>query len=175
MADLDKNPLGEVREKMGADKFDDMMARMDECYDKHYTYTLTLDKNLSYMPEGISQTQEGMNYREYHYYYTTPSMMKKSWKTAKEIRDYHANNGSDLRYRIYTNGAVGTTEAFFMVAVSAKNPAHMAEMIQASRKKLGPEYTKLLNKALSQSSRYEKITGWIRPDLSVTPPTVTKK
>lgn len=174
MADLDNNPIGEVREKVGAEKFDEMMARMDECYDKHFTYTLTLDKNMSYMPEGISQTTEGMNYREYHYYYTTPSMMGKLAKAGKAIRDYHAEKNSPARYRIYRSG-MGTTDAFFMVAISGKDPADMAKKQQEMMSKFGPEYQALLQDALKYSTRYEKQTGWIRPDLSVAQTPVTKK
>ncbi len=174
MADLDKNPVGEVREKVGAEKFDKIMARMDECYDKHFTYTLTLDKKMSYMPEGISQTQEGMNYREYHYYYTTPSMMKKLADAGMEIKKYHEKNDSGANYRIYRSG-MGTSDAFFMVAISAKDPADMAQRQQSMMAKLGPEYQTLLQNALKYSTRYEKQTGWIRPDLSVAQSPVTKK
>ncbi|MBT8252780.1 MAG: hypothetical protein HKN00_01805 [Flavobacteriaceae bacterium] len=174
MADLDKNPIGEVREKMGAEKFDDMMSRMDECYDSHSNYTISLDKEMSYMPEGISQTQEGMNYREYHYYYTSPSMVQKLAKKGKAIKDHHQKVNSDSRYRVYRSG-FGTAESFFMVAISAKDAAHMAEMQQANMSKLGPDYQKLLNDALKYTTRYEKYTGWIREDLSVTAVQPTKK
>lgn len=174
MADFDKNPMAQVREKVGAEKFDDMMARMDKCYSSHTTYTIALDKNMSYMPEGISQTQDGMDYREFHYYYTTPEMHKKLAKKGMAIREYHASKDSGASYRVYQSG-MGTPETFFMVAVSAKDPVHMAERSRDMMKKLGPEYQKMLNDALKYSSKYEKFTGWIRRDLSVGPTSVTTK
>lgn len=166
MADLDKNPLAEVRNKMGADKFDDMMARMDDCYSSHTTYTMTLDKNMTYMPEGISQTQEGENYREFHYYYTSPAKLNNLAKKGMAIKEFHASNNSPASYRIYRSG-FGAPKSFFMVAVSAKDPSHMAQKSQEIYTKLGPEYQKALNEAMNYTTKYDKVTGWIRPDLSV--------
>ena len=174
MAELDKNPLAEVRQKMGAESFDDMMERMDKCYSSHTTYTISLDKNLTYMPDGIEQTQEGLNYREYHYYYTSPSDMGKLAKKGKAIKEYHEKMASNSSYRIYRSG-FGTPEAFFMVAISAKDPADMARRSQETMTALGQEYQKLLGDAMKYTSRYEKLSGWIRNDLSVTKSVATKK
>jgi len=166
MADLDMNSMGKVREKMGAEKFDDMMSRMDKCYTSHNTYTIAMDPNLTYMPEGFSQTQEGMNYREFHYYYTTPGNMKKLAKVGKKVAELHASKNSQSTYRIYRSG-FGAPESFFMVAISAKDPKHMAERSEANYKLLGKEFNELRNKALKYTSRFEVKTGWIRDDLTV--------
>lgn len=166
MAELDNNAMIKVREKMGADKFDDMMARMDACYDSHTTYTIALDESLSYMPEGMSQTQEGMPYREFHYYYTTPENMAKLAKKGAALTAFHKEKKSNARYRVYRSG-FGAPQAFFMVAISAKDPEDMARNSKQLAMDLGQEYQQMLMEALKYTSKYEVLTGWVRPDLSV--------
>ena len=90
------------------------------------------------------------------------------------VDEFHEKNNSEASYRVYRSG-FGTAEAFFMVAVSAKDPAHMDERGRMIMEKLGPEYQELLNNAMKYTLRYEKLTGWIRPDLSVTDAVATKK
>lgn len=166
MGELDKNPIAEVRNKVGAEKFDAMMDRMDKCYTSHTTYTIAMDPYLTYMPEGFSQTQKGHNYREFHYYYTTPGDMNKLAKVGKKVAELHASKNSPNTYRIYRSG-FGAPESFFMVAISAKDAKHMAERSEANNKLLGQEFNELRNKALKYTTRYEVKTGWIREDLSV--------
>lgn len=166
MADLDMNSMGEVREKMGAEKFDDMMARMDKCYTSHTTYTMSADTKLTYMPEGFSQTQKGQNYREFHFYYTTPGQMYDLAKIGKKINELHASKNSPNTYRVYRSG-FGAPESYFMVAIAAKDARHFAEKSEANYKLLGKEFGDLRNKALKYTTRYEVKTAWIREDLSV--------
>lgn len=44
MADLDKNSLAPLREKMGEDNFSAIFKRFNECYDKHGDYIVTLKR-----------------------------------------------------------------------------------------------------------------------------------
>jgi hypothetical protein len=63
MADIDKPLFETLAEKMGADNLNDLSTRMDKCYEIEHNYMLELDKELSYMPGGITQTPEGEDYR----------------------------------------------------------------------------------------------------------------
>ena len=63
-AELDENPMAALREKVGADEFGKVFKEFDKCYDKHSDYVLSLDKELSYMPDGMKTMIEGENYRE---------------------------------------------------------------------------------------------------------------
>ena len=167
MADLDKNPIMEVRAKMGAEKFDNLMARMDACYDKHGTYTLVLDKEMSYMPDGISQTQAGMPYRVYYYYYASPGNMAKLAKMGMKMKELVSRKNSGMHYRVYRS-AFGSMDSFFLVAVSAKDPAHLAQLQMESEKLLGEERLKIINEILKYTSKFDTQNGWMREDISVT-------
>jgi hypothetical protein len=165
MAQLDNQMFATLAQKMGPEEMNNMFDKMDKTYYSHKDYIIMLDEEMSYMPDGISQTQEGMNYRVFHYYYTTPENHANLAKAGKAIKDLYASKKSKSHYRIYRSG-FGTDESYFMVAVSAKDPVHLAEMQKANSELLGAEGDKLWYEALKYTSRLESKHGWIRDELS---------
>lgn len=164
MGDMDKNLFGELSKKMGGDKLANLFKRMDKCYYDHINYVLTLDKELSYMPEGITQVPEGENYRENGIYYFSPENYPKAVELAKEYKELYAKKGSKLSYRIYHSG-FGSDGSYMLVAMAAKDPIHFHEKMKANRELLGEDAKKIQMKMLKLMDRSDMMIGWIRPDL----------
>ncbi len=168
MADLDKSYFSTLAEKMGSDQLGDLFNRMDKCYDKHGSYTITLDHDLSYMPEGMSQTQEGTPYRTYYEHHVTPANYKALTKAAMAVKEYHASHNSPMHYRVYRKGFGGLGD-YFLVAISAKDPAHMAELVTKTHEAFGEDYGPLIDDIMNATSEFRTYNGWIRSDLSYSP------
>ncbi|WP_445730884.1 hypothetical protein [Mariniflexile sp.] len=164
MADLDKRPFADMAKKMG-DKWTTMFTNFDKCYDSHRSYIIHLVEDLTYMPEGITITQEGQDYRNWYYIYFTPSNAEKIREGMKAVKELYKAKGSKEYYRIYRNG-YGTTEDFYLVAVSAKDEIDSATKSKANEIVLGPERWETFSKVMDYATRYEEYSGNMRPDLS---------
>ncbi len=164
-AELDENPMASLREKVGAEEFGKVFNDFDKCYDKHTDYVLSLDKELSYMPDGMKTMIEGENYRENTKYYFAPADMDKAVEVAKAFKKFYSENNMGMHYRLYRSG-FGTDGTYFLVAVAAKDAMDMERKNAEARKVMGPKAEELfgnLNKILLKT---ETIRGWMRPDLS---------
>lgn len=167
-AALDRNPFAGLREKMGDEAFGAMWAALDECYDEHGGYIMVLDPELSYQPGGVNPNPEGEHYRIIEYWYASPKNAAALAAKGKEIKASHKQAGSELYYRVYRSG-FGTMGPFFMVAIAAKNPQDMQSKMEAAQKKTGDAHRKLLDEAMGLTRKYERVRGWVRPDLSYSP------
>lgn len=164
-AELDENPMASLRDKVGAENFDKVFKDFDKCYDKHTDYVLTLDKELSYMPNGMKTMIEGENYRENTLYYFAPSDSEKAVEVAKAFKKFYTDNNLGVHYRLYRSG-FGTDGTYFLVAAAAKDAMDMERKSADVRKAMGPKGQELfanLNKILLKT---ETVRGWMRPDLS---------
>ena len=168
MADIDKPMFTTLMEKMGKEAFSNMFNRMDECYDVEQDYIIHLDKALSYMPEGITQTPEGENYRKFFYFHITPSNRAMVKKNMEAITNLFASKGSKFYYRVYKSG-FGTRGEFYMVAAAAKNSADYSAKVTANNELLGDEWPKLYNELRSNLLKYEVFTGSMRPEMAYSP------
>lgn len=166
-AELDKNPFSEMAQKMG-DDWENLFKNFNTCYDKHGDYILVLDEGLTYMPEGISQTQEGQNYRKYFFLYYTPQNQSALRTAMKGIKDLFVSKGSKEYYRVYHSG-FGVVENYYLVAVSAKDEIDQATKNKANNELLGDAAKEVFEKMMNATSRFEEISGWMRPDLSYSP------
>lgn len=164
MADLDKRPFADMSKKMG-DKWVEMFTNFDKCYDSHRTYIINLVEDLTYMPEGISMTQEGENYRDWFYIYFTPQNAAKVREGMKAIKDLYVAKNSKVYYRIYRNG-FGTSEDFYLVAASSKDEIDSATKSKINQDVLGPDRWDTFSKVMNYASRVEEYSGEMRPDLS---------
>ncbi len=164
MADLDKNTFAVLSEKMGKDNLAALWTRFNKCYDKHGSYLVELMSDLSYMPNGMTVTTEGQNYRKYHYFYVTPANSKAVADKLKEIKALFASKGSKEHYRIYHSG-FGTMGEYYMAAVSAKDVQDYEKTSDENEKLLGEEWRTKFNELFLLSARYDVKTGYMRPDL----------
>lgn len=165
-ADLDKpNFVSELIEKEGEEKVMDLFSRMDKCYDTELDYIVILNRGLSYMPEGITQTPEGQNYRENHILYVTPGNSEIVREKLKAIKKLYESKGSKAYYRVYTSG-FGTDGQFVMVATAAKDAMEMEQIAKENAKLIGEkDLQNAIFELYVNTLRYEKMEGDIRPDL----------
>lgn len=168
-ADMDKRPFTEMAKAMG-DEFGKMFEEFDKCYDSHTSFTLSLAEDLTYMPEGISMTQEGQNYRKWYYIYFTPSNASKVREGMKAVKDLYQSKNSKEYYRVYRNG-FGTPEDFYLVAISAKDEIDFATKSKTNEATLGTkeEVWEVFSKVMNYASRMEEFSGEMRPDLAYAP------
>lgn len=163
-ADLDKRPFADMAKAMG-DSFGDMFDRFDKCYGSHGDYLIVLNEELSYMPDGMSMTQEGMDYRNFYYLYHTPENYANLRDAMKAVKDMFATKGSKVHYRVY-HTAFGVMDSYFMVAVSSKDDVDSATSAKENREVLGPNRGETFGNMMKYVSKFEEYTGNIRPDLS---------
>ncbi|MFL1013572.1 hypothetical protein [Flavisericum labens] len=166
-AELDEQPFAGMAEAMG-DDFGAMFDNFDKCYDSHSDYIIVLDEELTYMPNGISQTQEGQDYRKFIFIYYTPQNAKKLKEGMKAVKDMFASKGSTNYYRIYRSG-FGNPENYYMVAISSKDAIDAATEAKANEAVLGPDRYETFSKVMDNAIKWEEITGQIRRDLSYSP------
>lgn len=168
MAELDKNVFEPLSDKMGEDAFKDLFRRFNECYDKHGDYVIYLNKELTYMPEGISTTTEGQNYRKWHFLNVTPSNLQNLKGKLKELKALYAKKGSKEYYRIYHNG-FGTMGDYYLAVISAVDEEDYAKKSKANEALLGEEGKKLFGELFGYVLKYETETGEMHPDLAYKP------
>lgn len=168
MADIDKPIFKTLAEKMGEDTMGALFDRMDKCYDIEQNFVLHLDKELSYMPGGITQTIEGQNYRKLHYFHYTPGNRAAVKKKVQAIKDLFESKGSKLHYRVYRSG-FGTRGEFYLVAIAAESAGDYAHKITENNKMMGEEWVSTYNDFISSLEKYEAIEARMRPDMGYSP------
>ena len=168
LADINYDGMGDLREKMGAEAFDQMFDAWDDTYSSHGDYVITMDKELTYMPEGITQTPEGENYRKFWYLHTTPAKAKKLREKMLAIKELYESKGSTAYYRVYKNG-FGTMGDFFLVAAASKDGVTFETAGAANDKLLGEDAKPLFTEVMQYITKIEEVTGYMRPDLAYSP------
>jgi len=168
MADLDKRPFAALAEKMGGEAMGKIFDKMDKCYDNHGSYVIHLDKNLTYMPEGITLTPEGENYRRFFYLHVTPENYSKLIEKTKTIRELYVAKNSKVNYRVYHAG-FGVIGNYIMVAVAAKDGAEYEKRSAENNTLLGEEGKALFDEMFKLVLKFEAFTGAVRPDLGYSP------
>jgi len=166
MAELDKPSwIGTLAEKEGKETISALFDRMDKCYDTELDYIITLDQELTYMPEGFNQTPEGENYRKNHFLYVSPENRDVVREKMKAVKDFNVKKGSKVFYRVYRSG-FGANGEYYMVAIAAKDSEHYAKRGNENQEILGDERKKVFGELWSNLLKYEVVEGWIRPDLA---------
>ncbi|HMU45927.1 MAG TPA: hypothetical protein PKC72_06130 [Chitinophagaceae bacterium] len=164
MADLDKNNWKKLSEKMGEGKLGELFDKMDKCYSEHFDYTLRLDKDLTYMPGGITQTPQGQNYRRFYYIYFTPEQENKLVESLKAVKKMYQDKGSKEEYRIYRSG-FGAHGDFFLVAIAAKDALSYETASSENDKLFGNDAQKVFGEMMKHVSEFKEKSGRMRPDM----------
>lgn len=168
MADLDKNPFAELAEKMGKDKLDDIYNRMDKCYDKHGNYTVTLVKDLSYLPDNPTMTTEGQNYRRYHYYHVKPENSAAMAEKMKAVKALFERKKSKMNYRIFHSG-FGIMGEYYVAIVPAADAEAYEKMMKETQALLGDEMKKVFDELDAVTENYSTEIGYYLPKKSHSP------
>ncbi len=164
MADLDMNSFAPLREKMGKEAFSNLFNRYDNCYDTHGGYIVILNNKLSYMPNGLTQTQEGLNYRRWHYLYVTAANKSKVRENLEKVKALYAKKGSKVHYRVYQNG-FGSMGDYYMVAISSKNGEDYEKNSAENKTILGDTAKPIFDELFKYVSKYEMKIGEMKPEL----------
>ena len=168
MADLDKNPLAPLQEKIGKEAFSNIFERYNKCYDTHGGYIVILNKKLSYMPNGLTQMQEGMNYRRWHYLYVTPENKSKLKEKLEAVKSLYATKDSKVHYRVYQNG-FGSMGDYYLIVISAKNGEGYEKFSAENRTLFGDEAKPIFDDLFKYTSKYEMKVGSMKPELDYSP------
>ncbi len=163
-AELDERPFTEMAKAMG-DDWKNIFSNFDKCYDSHRDYILTLSESLTFMPEGSEAAQEGQNHRHWYYLYYTPENAAKLYDAMKGVKDMFVNKNSKLYYRIYRSG-FGSPESYYLVAISSNDEIDAATSGKANEAVLGDERKAVFGNMMHYISRFEELTGDMRPDLA---------
>jgi hypothetical protein len=166
MSDLDKpGPVAKLAEKAGGEKVWPLFNRMDKCYDIERDYVITLDENLSYMPNGMTLTPEGQNYREQYKIYFTPGNRSVVKEKIAAVKKMFEDKNSKMHYRVYKSG-FGTEREFYLVSIAAKDEMHMAELSKANEELMGSDGQQTMWDMFKNIQHMEEIEGRMRPDLA---------
>jgi len=168
MADLDKDGFKTLSEKMGADKMAALFNRFNPTYDEHGDYVVYLNKNLSYMPGGISQTIEGQNYRTLYYNYVTPENDKGYAEVLKKMKAAFEKHNSKLNYRVYKTG-FGVMGSYYMIAVAAESNLASATLGDENWTMMKDDFDPLLKEMSKYTWKMDEKRGWMRQDLGYIP------
>lgn len=168
MADLDKNPISKLAEKMGKEQVSELFQRMDKCYDTEQDYIVRLNADLSYMPDGLSQTVDGEDYRKWHYLYVSPENRSTVKKNMKAVRELFASKNSGVHYRVY-NSSFGARGEYYLVSVAAKDPVDYAQRAAENDALLGEDGKQVFQELFGSLLRYEEVVGYMRPDMAYSP------
>ena len=168
-AELDKpNFVSVLIEKEGREKIVALFNRMDKCYDTELDYIIRLNEELTYMPEGVTQTPEGENFREFHFLYVTPGNRAVVKEKMQAIKALYQSKGSKIYYRVYNSG-FGSNGEYYMVAIAAKDGEDMAKKGKENEALLAEEGQQAMWGMYSNVLRYDKVEADMRPDLAYSP------
>ncbi|MEH6537433.1 MAG: hypothetical protein V7719_13625 [Psychroserpens sp.] len=166
MADLDKNSMAGLFEKMGEAEASKLFDDMNQCYDSHSNAVVHYNTNLSYRPDGYST--DGKNHREYHFLYYAPKNGKAMREAMSKVKELFEAKGIKNGYDVYHSG-FGSEESYFMVSISGKDDVEIAMGGQENDKIFGDEKGEIFFNVIKLTTRYDQVEADVRPDLSYTP------
>ena len=167
-ADLDVNVFSTLGEKMGNDEMRVLFERYNSCFDEHGDYVLYLDKELSYMPDGISLVTEGKSHRTFYYNYVTPSNIKNFVEVRKKMKKLFTKYNSKIHHIVYKSG-FGVMGTYYLVVGSDINPAERGKNMHENFKIMWEEYKPLDIEIRKYTLREDEKTGWFIRSMSYIP------
>ncbi|NCP61384.1 MAG: hypothetical protein GW839_13940 [Flavobacteriales bacterium] len=166
--ELSDDFMPNTRAKLGDEKFGEIFEEFDKHYDNHNDYIITLSNSLSYMPDGMTTTPEGKNYRKNIVMYHKARDRKKIAEIAQKYKDLYTKKGSKSHYRFYFSG-FGNEESYILVSSAAVSPLEYAKQAEENRKLLGEDADKLWNELSQFVTKLEYTEGNMMPELSYSP------
>ena len=146
----------------------ELFDNFDNCYDNHSDYIIHLDKDLSYMPNGVQVIQDGLEFRKLEFWYSTPQNFQKVLSLAKSFKELYAKKNSKEYYRVYRSG-FGAPGQFILVAISAKSAEDYERIRKENKELLGVDRTPIYDELLKSIIKVETLNGYMRKDLSYIP------
>ncbi len=154
----------ETMEKIGKEKMETTMSQFDGCYASHKNFLMTLRNDLSYKPKYGLNSDDGINYRHIDYLYIIPGKEAEAEQLAKDYKALYESKNIEEGYRVYMGG-LGTDMPMISFVQPAKGRVDWAMLSDRQDQQLGDEGTKLLNKFMAITQKFEHKNGMMRPDL----------
>lgn len=167
-AEMDIDVFATLSEKMGTDNMSALFERFNTTYDEHGDYVVYLNKGLSYMPGGISQTIEGQNYRTLYYNYVTPEHNKGFVASLKKLKAAFEKHNSKMHYRVYKTG-FGVMGTYYMIAVAGESNLESAKRGDENWELMKDDFEPLLKEMSKYTWKTDEKRGWMREDLGYIP------
>ena len=145
-----------------------LFERFNTTYDEHGDYVVYLNKGLSYMPGGISQTIEGQNYRTLYYNYVTPENNKGFVASMKKLKATFEKHNSKIHYRVYKTG-FGVMGTYYMIAVAGESNLESAKRGDENWELMKDDFEPLLKEMSKYTWKTDEKRGWMREDLGYIP------
>jgi hypothetical protein len=166
LAELDKNPLQELIDKMGEDNFQEMFSKYNGTYNSHRTFVAVYHPSYSYKPELLEE--EGNYFREWMYLYYHEKDHEAMMGFMKEWKELYESKGIDTGYTIYTAG-LGHYGPVIVVHTWGKDQAEYAKKATENEAILREEATELWERSSSIIHKQEMKRGYHMADVSYIP------
>lgn len=153
-----------MMEKVGKDKFTQVMSGFDGCYASHKNFLLTLRNDLSYKAKYGLNPEEGANFRHLDYVYPMPGKEAEMIQILKEYQALYSSKNIEQGYRVYIGG-IGTDMPMVLFVQPAKSQIDWATFSEEQEKLLGEEGGNLWRRAMAITMKFEHHSGMMRPDL----------
>lgn len=167
MADLDKNPMAPLFEKMGDEAAGKIFETMNQCYDSHSNHISHYVDGLSYHPENEAY-DENDTHLEYHFLYYPPKNSSAMYEAMKAVKDLFVSKNIKHGHSIYHSG-YGSEESFYLVTIRAKDGLEIEQIGKVNDKAFGDEGKSVFFDVIKLTSRYDQVDARLRPDLSYYP------
>ena len=154
-----------MMEKVGAEKFANVMKGFEGCYSSHKNYLLNLRNDLSYIEKQGLDPEEGLNFRHLDFFHVIPGKMEEFTEVLKEWKALYEANGIEQGYRVYFGG-MGLDLPLVLMVSPSKNRAQWAMESDEQDEIIGEDYTAMINKTMALVWKFEHKNGMMRPDIS---------
>ena len=162
LADLEKNMMSDLEQKLGKDALKGIFAEFDKCVVKSTSYAITSVPSMSYLSPAA-----GESFRDVLFWYPIPGKDEEAEKIIQEwLKLYQSKNAPSgvLTYKAVFGGEPG-----YAFVSWGKNPLDLATKDQKNNELFGEAAGKLWERTLAITHHYKNIRGWLMPDHSNMP------
>ena len=156
-------------DKVGKDKWADLMARSIGTTSSYNEILAMRRDDLSYMPATPRLKPEEQMYARWQFYYLVPGKESEAEQVAKDYAALFKSKNIPDGFTIYM-AMNGNDLPLLVAAITAKSPADFAMSDEKNTATLGNDLRALQARALSITRKFETREGWYRPDLSYPSP-----
>ena len=156
-----ENMSEEDREKAGY-----LATRYEET---HRSYLIRRLGALSYVPDTPEANQDNLPYRQVIYHYVYRGKESEYLEVSEKWRALYEEK--NIPYRVdFFEGGLGMDGTLFAVVRSAIDGEHLEQMYSHIDELLGGPHKELSERTQRLIRKQEILTGFVRPDLSYSPP-----
>lgn len=164
-AELDMDIWKDLSDKMGGEKFQQLMAGFHGCYLTHEDYMFVYHPDKSFNTESWSEKDV---YREMTYYYLYDDKLETYNKILDEWKAAFAGIKSSMGYQIYSNG-FGMGGPVSIVMLWGENEADVQQKFTQTYGAMKAKWDELWKKSQACVYKVERRRVWFVPELTYFP------